>query len=380
MTDATVNAVTQVERDQKQYKAKQSANTVDLIAHAARQSGKSAFSIGLDARRWKRGKARLQLDEYVKYRLYDETAHTDEERGEFITWMLHNAIIHEVNDKQWFGTTEDKWLSSVLLRADGVPVPDTVAMIDGSSRAYHGIEAISGPEALRSLIGGGLETPLFGKANGGLNSVGVFTITQANTEALWLRDLGEMSYEAFFDNVVGDTPYILQKLVSNHADLREYTETLATVRMVNMIDGDGVYVPAAVLKLPSSRNQADNYWRDGNLICNLDPQTGAILTVVSPDGLDQKFHDLHPETGKEILGRCLPMWQEMRAVNERVARLHSPLKYQSTDMAITDEGPVVIEVNAGGSFQLPQNASGKGFMTPKVRELFRSYGSKIVWE
>lgn len=380
MAGTKLNAGSQMERDRESYNEKQGASPAELIAHAARRSGKNAFSVGLDARKWKRGKARLQLDEYVKYRLYDDATHTEEERGEFITWRLHNAIIHEVNEKQWFGVTEDKWLSSVLLKSDGLPTPETVAIIDQSAREYHGTHALNGPEALRKLIGQGIDTPLFGKPNGGLNSVGVFTITQANSEQIWLRDMGDLSYEDFFEKVVGGNIYILQKLVVNHAFLRDYTSTLATIRMVNMIDGDGVYVPAAVLKLPSSRNQADNFWREGNMICKLNPDTGEILTLVGEDGPDLKQYDVYPETGAGILGKCLPHWDRLLEVNERVAKLHSPLKYQSTDMAITDNGPIVIEVNAGSSFQLPQNASGKGFMTPKVRTLFRAYGSKIVWK
>lgn len=188
-----------------------------------------------------------------------------------------------------------------------------------------------------------------------------------------------MDYEAFFRDVIGENAYILQEVVQNHADILAHTDTLATIRMVNMIDGDGVYVPAAVLKLPSSRNMADNFWREGNMICNLDPATGEILTLVSADGPGLVHHEAHPESGAELIGTRLPHWEALREVNERVAKLHSPLRYQSTDMAITEDGPVVIEVNAGSSFTLPQYASGKGLMTPKVRALFRSYGSEIVW-
>jgi hypothetical protein len=44
------------------------------------------------------------------------------------------------------------------------------------------------------------------------------------------------------------------------------------------------------------------------------------------------------------------------------------------DVAITQEGPVLIEINTGGGFDLPQLASGKGFLTEEVREFFRDCG------
>ncbi|MCJ7873775.1 sugar-transfer associated ATP-grasp domain-containing protein [Phaeobacter sp. J2-8] len=384
MSDATLNAGLKhgalVEQDQSQYKAKHQFNKTELIAHAARASGRGAFGIGIEASKYRKGKQKIELDEYVKFRLYDHAAHDETERGEFVSWLLQNLIIHEVNDLHWFGVTEDKWLSAKLLETDGLPVPETLGVIDRSGRAYHGSSPLDGPAALRAALCGGVDMPLFGKNMRGLGSVGVFTVLSADAEGLQLRDHGDMSYEHFYDQIIGDHAFILQKFVQNCAFLRGYTDTTATVRVVNMLDGDGVYVPAAVLKLPSQRNQADNFWRDGNMLCNIDPDTGEILTLVQSDGPELRHLDVHPETGQEIIGQHLPHWKDLRAINERVAKLHAPLRYQSTDIALTDTGPVVIEVNAGSSFTLPQYASGKGFMTPKVRQLFRSWGSKIVWQ
>lgn len=375
-----LNNGSQVDRDRKTYHSKKNFNVAELIALAARKSGRSGFSIGLEAWKLRRGRQRMKLDEYVKFRLFDKDAHTETERGEFISWLRHNKIIHEVNDLHWFATTEDKWVSSKLLEADGLPVPVTRGIIDLSGRAYHGMQPIDGPDALHALLGEGVQGPIFGKSIGGLGSQGVFTILSADQAGLCLRDHGEMSYTAFFERIVGQESFILQDFVRNCEFLRGYTDTTATIRMVNMVDGDGIYVPAAVLKLPAGRNQADNFWRDGNMLCSLDPETGEIRTLVQSKGPELVHLETHPETGQEILGKCLPHWQAVREVNERVARLHAKLRYSSTDIALTDEGPVVIEVNAGSSFTLPQYASGKGFMTPKVRALFRQYGSQFVWE
>jgi hypothetical protein len=56
------------------------------------------------------------------------------------------------------------------------------------------------------------------------------------------------------------------------------------------------------------------------------------------------------------------------------APIFQPVRYQSMDIAITDDGPVLIEINTGGGFDLPQLASGKGFLTDDVGEFFRSRG------
>lgn len=158
MAEAAVQAETLVETDEAQYKKTRKFNTAELIAYAAKRAGKGAISITMDARKYKRGKQKIELDEYVKFRLYDENAHSAEERGEFISWLLHAHIIREVNDERWFAITEDKWISAKMLEADGIAMPKVIGMIDTSARAYHGGAGIDGPEKLRSLIGGGLKT------------------------------------------------------------------------------------------------------------------------------------------------------------------------------------------------------------------------------
>ena len=141
MSDATLTAGHEtgaiVARDQQRYSAKHEYNKTELIAHAARASGRGAFGIGMEAAKFRKGRQKIELDEYVKFRLYDAEAHSEQERGEFISWLLQNAIIHEVNDLHWFAVTEDKWLSAKLLEADGLPVPQTLGVIDPLDRPFH---------------------------------------------------------------------------------------------------------------------------------------------------------------------------------------------------------------------------------------------------
>src|SRR3546814_14609338 len=84
----------------------------------------------------------------------------------------------------------------------------------------------------------------------------------------------------------------------------------------------------------------------------------------------------HPATGQELVGTRLPDWQEVRRVNDACARLVAPVRYHSLDIALTDAGPVVVEVNVGGSFVLPQMASGQGLLTEETRDFFVGCGWK----
>jgi hypothetical protein len=176
------------------------------------------------------------------------------------------------------------------------------------------------------------------------------------------------------EQFVGATPYLLQRLETNHDFFTRYTDSLATVRVCILNGKDGVQIPFAVLKLPSRENVADSFWRQGNLACDLDVQTGTVRTARSKDRLGTTDHVTHPESGAPLLGEVVPMWDRVVELARGCAPIFQPVRYQSMDIAVTPEGPVLIEINTGGGFDLPQLASGRGFLTDEVRAFFRSNG------
>ena len=51
-----------------------------------------------------------------------------------------------------------------------------------------------------------------------------------------------------------------------------------------------------------------------------------------------------------------------------------PVCYQTMDMAMMPGGPMLIEINGVGGFDLPQLSSGRGFLTSEVLEFFAEWG------
>ncbi|MFD1156577.1 sugar-transfer associated ATP-grasp domain-containing protein [Roseovarius aestuarii] len=378
MTDVIVNAGTVVERDEMEYHAKDDYSLPAMIIQASRNSGRSQFAIAREMMKYARGKSKLKFAEYVQYGFHHLDRHTDAQKQEFISAYQHDHIVTECIDTRWSAVADDKWLSSVFLAADGTPQPETLAVVDMGERAYQNANTISTPGALQALLTDSLPFPLFCKYNNGIWSLGATVIEAADSTHIHLRGKEPISYQDFFRNYVGEHVFLIQKFVQNHAFLRQYTPTTATVRMVNMWTDEGLWTPHAILKMPSAQNDADNFWRTGNLVCNLDVETGEVLTIVGKKGPELVRHELHPETGLPLIGEILPYWQQIQALNERVAALHQPIRYSTQDIAITDDGPVEIEFNYGGAFELPQIATSRGFMTQRVLDFFRSCGSTRV--
>jgi hypothetical protein len=274
----------------------------------------------------------------------------------------------------WQATTEDKWLCSHILARTGVRVPHTLAVIDKSDRAYPGTHKIATAQQLRDFVLARDVTPFFGKENRGICSFGAFIVEGGDCTAVHLRGRAPLGYDAFMEQFVGETPYLIQRLETNCASIARFTDSLATVRICVLFGKSGIVIPFAVLKLPSRGNIADSFWRPGNLACHVDPGTGEILGARTKDALGTTEHTVHPESGAPLVGESIPMWGRLIDLVHRCAPIFAPVRYQSMDIAVTEDGPVLIEINTGGGFDLPQLASGKGFLTDEVREFFRTCG------
>ena len=365
-------------RERLRWDESKKAGTLEYLRHAQRKSGRRPMALVREHFRLSRASGKLTLAEYVQYGVYDTTRYSPDEQARFITNTLHWPITHVCCDMTWQATTEDKWLCGHILARAGIRMPETVAVIDKSERAYPGTHKIATAAQLRDFMTRAENRPLFGKENRGICSFGAFLAEDADARGLLLKGHGRIDYDSCMDGFVGDTPYLLQRLEKNHAFFDRYTDGLATVRVCILMDQGGVKIPFAVLKMPSRENVADSFWRPGNLACGVDVDTGEILTVRSQDRFGTTDHTAHPETGAPLKGETVPLWDRVLDLARRCAPIFQPVRYQSMDIAVTRDGPVLIEINTGGGFDLPQLATGKGFLTDEVRAFFRTCGYRGV--
>lgn len=359
-------------RDRNAYDAAKTASSQDLLVHAARSSGLSPIQIQADYQAVAKLRGKLTFPEYVRLGVFHKDRFTPEERNLLISNEQHWPIAHACNPQGWADAAEDKALADVILRGGGVAVPETLGVIDKSARVYPGQRQVRSETELRALLADAGDTRLFCKITGGMVSFGAFRIDGHDHSHIHCHGHPPMTYEAFLEEVIADQAYLVQRELVNHAALDPYASALATVRMVNLRDDNGLTVPFAAIKLPQGANIADAFWREGNLACDIDVQTGRIQRV-AVRGLELSYLDDHP-VSPGLMGLELPYWSELCALNERASAVYAPIRYQSTDIAITPDGPVIVELNYGGGFDLPQYASGRGMLTPEVLSFFASHG------
>ena len=336
-----------IARDRRDFYADR-RRTGEYLRHAATKSGRRPMSLVGEFLQLRRGRGRLTFPEYVQYGVYDTARIGHEEQSRFIANNLHWPMTRTCCDMTFQAVTEDKWLCSKTLSGSDVPVPETLAVIDRGERSYPGTRKISTVDELRefSLSPGSL--PFFAKENRGICSWGAMLALEADQDRIHIRNEGWIDYRTLLDECMGETPYLLQRVERNHEFLDRYADALATVRLCILLSDDGFKVPFAVLKLPSGKHVADNFWRPGNLACAVDPETGTVLTVRTKNALGTTDYREHPGTGEALAEERLPMWDRVLAIAERASWVFEPVRYQSMDIAIGDDGPVLVEANTGG--------------------------------
>lgn len=153
-----------------------------------------------------------------------------------------------------------------------------------------------------------------------------------------------------------------------------YPHAINTVRIDTLTTEDGVVSSAAMLRLGAGGSIIDNS-AAGGLAVGIDLATGALRPTarrLSRYGLSRLA--AHPDTGAVFAGVKIPFWAELRDVVRRGADSLRPLASLGWDVAITPEGPKLLEANLTWASSALQIASGGLGRTPVGRMARKLHG------
>jgi hypothetical protein len=355
--------------------AKETEAQIDaFMTIAARESGRPMAELRQEFADLKAGPGRLTADEYVKFALYDSTRYSPADKQAFLSDLLHWPIVRACCDSNWTAATEDKWLASRILDMVGLPTPRIIAVCDDSQRLYPGTRTIRTEQQFLQFLAERPGEPFFAKPMVSYASKGILRCEGHGGGMMTFTHIGELPAAEAYRKHLGRQPYILQTIQKNHSFFSGLCRNLATVRTGAVVYDNEVRLAFSFLKMPGLETIEDRFQVPGNIACELNPVTGDILSIACRTAHGYTRHTLHPEHGVPMIGLRLPYWQEVLDAVGTTARLFAPLRYQTMDIAITDAGPVVIEVNIGGGFAGPQMALGRGIMNTPLGNFLNACG------
>ena len=174
--------------------------------------------------------------------------------------------------------------------------------------------------------------------------------------------------------VVANTDYgfVFQDAVAVHPAIAAITgsSAVSTVRVVTVNRTDQPEVLYTAWKLPSPTAMSDNFWQAGSLIALVAPKTGEVLQVRLASGPDTQWPEVHPVSGCQFKGITLPDWQ---AVLDLAIAAHAIVPDNGLlgwDIALTPQGPLIIECNENTGHALYQLAADRGVLNAEFLPVF----------
>jgi len=167
-------------------------------------------------------------------------------------------------------------------------------------------------------------------------------------------------------------PQLIQPRLSPHPELAGVTAgALPTTRIVTCLNERGE--PEAVIALfrmsIGSNSTVDNM-HAGGIAAQPDIESGK-LSRASDLGMDARigWHSVHPDTGEQIEGRVLPYWAEAKRLAVEAHRAFSDRVVVGWDIAILEDGPILIEGNGNPDMDIIQRFMRVGLKRHRFGEL-----------
>ncbi len=173
-----------------------------------------------------------------------------------------------------------------------------------------------------------------------------------------------------------NTDWLVQPIVRNHAAMAPLVfGGLSTVRVVTQRQGEAFVCVAATLKMPMEGNVVDNFLqgRAGNLAAAVNVESGRLYPAKVSLRRDWPVIATlthHPCSGLLFNGFQLPLWPQAVQAACRAHQALPSLPAVGWDVALCEDGVLIVEGNPTFDVDLLQFTHGRG-----LRRLFAgSYG------
>jgi hypothetical protein len=266
---------------------------------------------------------------YMDYMIAEMYRLNAAQRKTVITRGINNGIVRRFNDKRYWHAFDDK-------------AEFNTRFAKWVDRDWMRLNADTTKEQLAAFLQD--KQAVFIKPIEGSSGVGV----SKHLKAQW-QDL-----DAFYEQAKTVGPSIAEDCVVQHPLMSTLCPTsVNTVRIATLLGKKRQGIVYAFVRIGNGKVM-DNV-DCGGMAARVDLSSGRLLTVAA-DKQGQVFTH-HPMTNTKIVGFQLPFFEEAKAMCEEAMQTVPQLRYVAWDVALTPNGPRLIEGNSFPSHAVPQFAA-----------------------
>lgn len=192
-----------------------------------------------------------------------------------------------------------------------------------------------------------------------------------------IRTFDTVGQAAEFATTDRSRDFLVQELVHQHADEDAFWPgSLNTIRVLAIRTVDGRTVtPAPVQRIGRAGSGAVDNYMVGGLVAAVDVDTGVIGPAqVRLQRPGRRLLTHHPDTRHPVAGQVVPEWPALLELVHRLMSVFPDAVHIGWDMAVSRDGPVVVEGNARFVGLNLHQFDGPFTTDPGVWEFYRSWG------
>lgn len=287
----------------------------------------------------------LNMDEYYEFEFENRS---EEFRKSFLGLNEQRYYLDYLNPIKWYSIARNKYFAHKVLENTGVIKSPLYCYYQPEGKVFNGEDIASNTEDVVRILQNQNIRQCVIKSTETSHGEGVIVVK--NIE--YLDKNCKLHYfngkEELLSNVLGKYPLLFEGLVEQTKQFAQLNESsVNTVRFMTTLYPDGeARIIATFIKIGRAGKCVDNAGDGGNVDVCVDTETGEIKYAIQYDGW-RKIKDIecHPDSGNQLNGIIIENWEKIKADVIKFQQAFPYCKAAGWDIAITDEGPLVIEVN-----------------------------------
>lgn len=177
-------------------------------------------------------------------------------------------------------------------------------------------------------------------------------------------DSTKKDVQTLYKYLIDNNLTLLEEIIEQHSELNLlHPHSINTIRIITIRNGDLSAVLAIYFRIGNGK-VVDNF-NSGGMVVPVNREKG-IVEFPALDKAGHLYHK-HPITNTDIVGFEIPLFKECLALVEKAALVVSETRMVGWDVAITPNGPVLVEGNefpGHDIYQLPPHRSGNIGLLP----------------
>ena len=263
---------------------------------------------------------------FEEYFLFDYEGHTHEERLMFVPEYDKNVFCDQVNNSRQADVFYNKWETykvfkdffkrdAILVRGLSEAESDNVSAFVENHHSF-------------------IMKPLTTACGRGIQVVKAKSKEDAKTQLVRVLK-------------THDTAYIVEELICQVQEMAQFhPQSVNTVRIPTFNIKGEIKIVRPFMRTGCGNSVVDNAG-SGGVFAILDSETGTVYAAADEYNNSYTYH---PDSKKQIVGFTVPFWNDAIETAKNLSRVIPDVKYVGWDLALTNNGWVLVEGNDKGQF------------------------------